>query len=200
MVLLCSLSSLGAATVPSRFTGFRDRCSALVRFASGSLFVAHNTWSNYHTMLRVWKEYRLAFPGVRSVTDHRFSGYPGSLTSTDDYYELKEKGMVAVETTNSVFNVTLYRDFVGPECIVEWVRSIAANRLATSGQEWVRLFERHNSGTYNNQWMIVDLKRFVQGSETLANGTLWVAEQIPGTPPTHTHSNNLEFDFDQDLF
>jgi len=35
------------------------------------------------------------------------------------------------------------------------------------------------TGTYNNQYMVVDLKKVTLGRE-LANGTLWVIEQIPG--------------------
>jgi len=35
------------------------------------------------------------------------------------------------------------------------------------------------SGTYNNQYMIIDLKKVTVGND-LADGTLWVVEQIPG--------------------
>jgi len=35
------------------------------------------------------------------------------------------------------------------------------------------------TGTYNNQYMIVDLKKVTLGRQ-LADGTLWVIEQMPG--------------------
>ena len=43
------------------------------------------------------------------------------------------------------------------------------------------MFGRYNSGTYNNQWMIVDYKRFKKGDTVLRPGLLWILEQIPGT-------------------
>ena len=35
------------------------------------------------------------------------------------------------------------------------------------------------SGTYNNQYMLLDLKK-VELKKTLQNGALWIVEQIPG--------------------
>ena len=54
-----------------------------------------------------------------------------------------------------------------------------ANLLADSGEGWVQLFKVHNSGTYNNQYMITDLKKF-KPRVALQPGLLWVVEQIPG--------------------
>ena len=56
---------------------------------------------------------------------------------------------------------------------------MVANRLATTGQEWCQYFAQNNSGTYNNEWMIVDYKLFEPGKE-LVDNTLWVLEQLPG--------------------
>ena len=36
----------------------------------------------------------------------------------------------------------------------------AANMLATSGAEWAAVVDMHQSGTCNNQYPVVDLKRF----------------------------------------
>ena len=58
------------------------------------------------------------------------------------------------------------------------MRSLVANRLAKNGKEWSDIFSRFNSGTYNNQWMVVDYNQFKPGAE-LGTGVLYVAEQIP---------------------
>ncbi|RYG56040.1 hypothetical protein EON66_03855 [archaeon] len=39
---------------------------------------------------------------------------------------------------------------------------------------------RFNSGTYNNEFLILDYKKFVPGAATLQDGLLWVLDQAPG--------------------
>jgi len=60
-----------------------------------------------------------------------------------------------------------------------WIRVTVASRMAVTGDDWTKIFAMHNSGTYNNQWIVVDYKLFTPG-QTLKPGTLWIAEQIPG--------------------
>lgn len=51
-----------------------------------------------------------------------------------------------METTNEVMNTDLYKD-ITPECVLEPLRVMVANRLATSGEEWVQTFAMYNGGT-----------------------------------------------------
>lgn len=40
-------------------------------------------------------------------------------------------------------------------------RTIVSNRLSTSGNAWVENFSRYSSGTYSNQWMVLDFNKYV---------------------------------------
>ena len=55
----------------------------------------------------------------------------------------------------------------------------AANQLTDSGPAWYDMVSRYNSGTYNNQYMVLDTKRF-KANNALQSNTLFVVEQIPG--------------------
>ena len=37
---------------------------------------------------------------------------------------------------------------------------MVANRLSRTGSEWTSIVSWHNSGTYNNQWMVVNMNLF----------------------------------------
>ncbi|XP_078277859.1 putative phospholipase B-like 2 isoform X2 [Rhinoraja longicauda] len=161
-------------------------CSALIKLMPGNkeLFVSHDTWSNYQTMLRIIKKYKLSFktfpagdviPGEVQV----FSSYPGTIYSGDDFYILSS-GLVTLETTIGNNNPHLW-NFVKPDgSVMEWLRNIVANRLATNGAEWAAAFKKFNSGTYNNQWMIVNYNSFIPGKFDIDSNLLTILEQIPG--------------------
>lgn len=83
-----------------------------------------------------------------------------------------------METTNGVMNADLYK-LVTPRSLLTWQRLPIVNTLAASGKEWTDMVSRYNSGTYANQWMIVDMKLFTPGSG-VAPGFLWIIELAPG--------------------
>jgi hypothetical protein len=59
------------------------------------------------------------------------------------------------------------------------MRAVISNQLASSGSEWAETFSMFHSGTYTNQWMILDLKRFTP-SKLPVYGFLTVLEEVPG--------------------
>jgi len=128
-------------------------------------------------------DFRLQAEGTSSPVV-MFSGYPALIASVDDFYITSQK-LVVIETTNGIFNNTLY-DLITAECVVSWIRTVVANRMAASGAIWAEIFALQNSGTYNNQWFVVDYKLFTPG-QLLQPNTLWIVEQIPG----YVHSDDL---------
>ncbi|KAF3695837.1 putative phospholipase B-like 2 [Channa argus] len=162
-------------------------CSALIKLLPNNkeLLVSHDTWNNYQSMLRIMKKYIFAYKV--SPLDNRplpggtqaFSSYPGSIFSGDDFYILSS-GLVTLETTIGNSNPLLWK-FVQPTgTVMEWLRNIVANRLAATGKEWAEIFSTYNSGTYNNQWMIVDYNHFTPGKTDIKEELFVVLEQIPG--------------------
>ncbi|KXZ50243.1 hypothetical protein GPECTOR_17g881 [Gonium pectorale] len=136
-----------------------------------NFWASHNTWRSYFEMVRTWKVYDLPYSATGPLT---VSSSPGLLHSKDDWYTTDT--FVVMETTNGIYNKDLY-DLIQPKCVLMWQRVQVANFGARTGGEWVDLFERHNSGTYNNQWMVLDVPRLEDGRRT---GVLWVLEQVPG--------------------
>lgn len=151
----------------------RGHCSSIVKLLpnASDIFAGHNSWMGYHLMLRIFKRYEFG-----SITPIAMSSYPGALSSMDDFYQIGN--LVVMETTLPNYNNDLFA-LVRPEALPFWVRAMVANRLAKSGAQWMEVFQRYNSGTYNNMWMVVDYNRFTPG-KPLPAGVLTVGEQLPG--------------------
>jgi hypothetical protein len=153
-------------------------CSSIIKLKPdySDIFFAHNTWFSYLTMTRIFKEYKLSFKD--SVSSVAFSGYPGTLSSVDDFYVTSNLLYVA-ETTNPTFN-SEFGNLLSPKSLLTWMRSILANRIAKDAKTWTEIFIKNNSGTYNNQFMIVDLKKVNLEKKILEKDAFWIIEQIPG--------------------
>ncbi|XP_021942311.1 putative phospholipase B-like 2 isoform X2 [Zootermopsis nevadensis] len=164
-------------------------CSALIKLLpdSSDLFTSHDTWSSFQSMLRVQKRYIFPYKVLpqsnSTVPGHviTFSSYPGTIQSGDDFY-VTSAGLVTLETTTGNSNHSLWQYVKAEGQVLEQVRTMVANRLGHCGMSWSKAFTLYNSGTYNNQWMVVDYKRFKKGTpqHLLRDKLLWVLEQLPG--------------------
>ncbi|GMI12074.1 hypothetical protein TrVE_jg1778 [Triparma verrucosa] len=155
------------------------RCSALIKLTDDDLYFGHDTWDTYSTASpRIFKTLtlpvRTADGTLKQHTDS-FSSSPGFITSIDDYYTLDgTSSLVVIETSNNVYDKSAY-DALTVKSVFCWARVMVANQMATDGQSWSKAFSAYHSGTYNNQWLIVDRTKF-ESDENL----LWVIEEAPG--------------------
>ena len=81
---------------------------------------------------------------VSSLALDLFYIFIGFLESLDDFY-LLSSGMVMLQTTNSIFNVSLY-ELVKPQSLLAWQRVRVANMMSHSGREWAMNLAEQNSG------------------------------------------------------
>ena len=71
------------------------------------------------------------------------SSYAGVIFSLDDFL-LTSGGLATTETTLFLFNKELFRNLSAEDTVMEPIRVMTANKLATSGKEWARTFEQYN--------------------------------------------------------
>ncbi|KAL4421804.1 hypothetical protein ABPG77_009610, partial [Micractinium sp. CCAP 211/92] len=171
------------------------KCSALIKLAPdmSDIWMGHSTWDTYTAQLRIYKHYAFDLRQLRPAASRlSFSSYPGELFSDDDFF-LMDSGLVLLQTTNKIFNDELF-ERLDARSVLSWQRVRTANWLARDGQEWAALLDTHNSGTYNNQYMVLDLSKF-RPREALLPGLLWVAEQIPGLVVAADMTQTLSFGY-----
>ena len=154
-------------------------CSALIKVVGdlSELFMGHSSWFEYANTNRIFKSYHFSFHAPSGANRISFSSYPGYLESLDDFY-MMDSGLGMVQTSNGVPDNTLL-DLITPRSLLAWQRVRVASAMANTGEEWWSVFKTHASGTYVNQYMVVDFKLFTKGQALLPN-TLWVVEEIPG--------------------
>jgi hypothetical protein len=129
---------------------------------------------------------------LANLAEQSFSSYPAYIGSVDDWY-ITSNNLVVTETTNGFMDSSL-NHWIRPESLMSWVRAAVANRVAKSGAQWVDMFSLYNSGTYNNQWIVVDYNLFTP-KQPIKAGTLWIVEQMPGELHKGDVSQTLAFGY-----
>lgn len=155
-------------------------CSGLIKLPGdySDIFVSHSSWFTYSNTNRIFKHYFLNFQNPSTAARRiSFSSYPGFLESLDDFY-LLDSGLGWIQTTNTVVDHSIF-DEVKPESLLAWQRVRVASAMSHGGREWYENVRRHSSGTYANQYMVIDYKLFTPG-QPVKPGLLWVVEDMPG--------------------
>ncbi|XP_032517362.2 putative phospholipase B-like lamina ancestor [Danaus plexippus] len=220
---------LNVSVEDSVFAGLPSLSSSLVRIVNESedgsvkkLFVAQDAAGSYSSMTRIMKRYKLNYhvtskdsmpaPG----SDVQFTGYPGSITSQDEFYVIKGDNhrLAVTGTPLKIYNNKLWKNINITEQVPIGPRITAANHLSSNVSSWGHTIARSNSGTACKQWLVVDFNKMkhVGGrhsdkdtiTETMldddtkhtvvhragtgrAKGLLWLIEQVPA----RTHSADI---------
>jgi hypothetical protein len=173
------------------------RCSAIFKYdrVAREMYFGHSTWDNFDMGgIRQLKRYVYNLKGYSKV-EISMSSTPGFLSSVDDFF-LTSLGLAVVETTNGNTNPVLWEK-VSIKSVLSWARSMAANILASTTKAWSSTFCMENSGTYNNQWMILDLNKFQtfqndRAMKYMENDTFRVLEQLPGSCTVGDMTGHIE--------
>ncbi|EDW73026.1 uncharacterized protein Dwil_GK17322 [Drosophila willistoni] len=135
--------------------------------SSLQLLFGHSTAGSYSSMLRIQKRYKFHYhfsPNQRSQTvpgvDITFTGYPGILGSTDDFYVVKGRQVQSivggVQIKNE--NLKLWQTVDTKDIVPLVARVMAANRISQNRRTWARAMTRHPF-TGAKQWITVDLNK-----------------------------------------
>ncbi|CAG4956200.1 unnamed protein product [Colias eurytheme] len=132
------------------------------------LYMAHNTAASYSSMTRIMKRYKLNYHTMSKDTTLApgktvdFSGYPGAVTSQDEFYVIKGMNhrIAVAGTTIKNYNSKLWKDVNITEQVPIGPRITAANRLATNVSSWSHVLAKSNSGTACKQWLVLDYNKF----------------------------------------
>jgi hypothetical protein len=174
----------------------QTHCTSLFKVTEDlkDIFFGHVAWNKLVTMMRIFKHmtlnYNAAGTTAKTIT---MSSYPGLLSSFDDFYQT-DSGLAVIETSLAVLNTSMYDGNIRPDLLLYWMRVMVANRMATSAPEWASLVAYLNSGTYNNQWMVLDMNKFTPG-KPLVKDTMWVAEQMPGVVASQDVTEMLRYGY-----
>ena len=174
----------------------RTHCSSIFKSKNdlSEIYFGHNTWNTYYSTIRIIKEYNLNYNN-RWVKSKNiiFTSYPATMSSLDDFY-LSSHGLVTIETTNIFYNDTLFNE-ITHEALFTGERAMISNRISNSSKEWTENFKKYNSGTYNNQFMVLDKNKVNLVNKSIENDAFYIVEQLPGFAKSNNVTDFLKFGY-----
>lgn len=165
----------------------RDPGVAFFKTTSGNAeaIAAHAPWGHYSGMNKLLKKYAFNYKLLAGsgqpvpATVVTFSGYPGGVSSGDDFI-LTSTNLAVLGTGIRNQNPDLWSLLTPNNTVPSAFRSLAASRLAKNAKEWIHTYSRGNAGTGNSQWTVIDYNLFKPKMKQLPQDFVWYHEELPG--------------------
>ncbi|XP_077492894.1 putative phospholipase B-like 2 isoform X1 [Amblyomma americanum] len=165
----------------------RDTGVAFFKTTGGNTdaIASHATWGYYGAMNKVLKKYVFSYSLLAGsgqpvpATTVTFSGYPGSVSSGDDFY-LTNMNLAILGTGVRNQNDDLWVRVSPNSSVPSAFRSLAASRLARDAKEWVHVYSMGGGGTGNSQWTVINYNLFKHRMKKLPPDFVWYHEELPG--------------------
>ena len=192
----------------SRRPSFPPPASRLPPLASRPPFPTSRLPPTVSRLLRQ-ADYSRPTTALRTIS---MSSSPGFLSSVDDWFLIGEPNLATtsdsdsasstklsvIETSLEIQDMNAYKAIKG-DSVLCWIRTMVANQLAMDAPGWAHTFAKQASGTYNNQWMVLDVNKaqeaamaaIVPGLGELPADTFWVLEEVPGLVHAEDQSGHL---------
>lgn len=173
-------------------------CSATVLLLQdkSDLYVSHTAWDDLNCMIKIMRYYN--FPFKRSANDHTtvetisvaYSGYASVLVSGDDFYITSSKLCLVSSEIGPAPNPMIYQDrgYMSDNVMFSAVRLNVALRLTTNNFDFAQMMYKMDSGTGNNDWLVVDYKKFKPG-HLLESNAVWYCGSYPKMIKTYDVTN-----------
>lgn len=158
-----------------------QHCTGVIKMSpdQDDIYFAHDSWTDYRCLHAIAVKYYLPAADFSSPYVS-LSTSMGLLSSVDDFF-INGAGLMVFETTFTLQNRTLYTDYCHPRLVLNWMRTLLAMFTATNVTEWEDQFLNYNSGTYNNDYFVVDTKKLRRkGRDRPMKDLIHVIAQLPG--------------------
>jgi hypothetical protein len=156
----------------------RARCTAGIRLLPdfSDIYMTHNSWTDWRMLHTVILQYTLHVPlfTASAIIVHTRIGM---VSSYDDFY-VSDNGFMTFETSVMNQNTTLISNFLTPQAVPTWLRALTCQFSAVNGKDWVDTFIIENSGTYNNDYYVTDIRKLKIGERPIKD-LVWLVEQTP---------------------